>query len=74
MRRRARLSREKADRMKEVRTAIGRGLTKQFDSGESIPDHLADLVRKIEDQELGGQADGHASEPPQGQDKPKLAK
>jgi hypothetical protein len=45
------LSREEADCMKQVLAAIGRALRGQYDTAEPLPDRLADLVRKMEQQE-----------------------
>jgi hypothetical protein len=43
------LSRENADRMRQVRAEIGRRLREHYDAGKwPMPDRLADLVRKIQ--------------------------
>jgi hypothetical protein len=43
------LSRENADRMRQVRAEIGRRLRERYDVGEwPMSDRLADLVRKIQ--------------------------
>lgn len=42
------LSREKANRMKQVRAAIGRRLREEYESVQPLPNRLSDLLRKIE--------------------------
>ncbi len=41
-------SREKAKRMEHVLVAIGRAMKENYDTSRSLPDGLADLVKKIE--------------------------
>jgi hypothetical protein len=48
MRRDDLLSREKANRMRQLQASIGRCLREEYDAGQPLPDRLADLVRKIE--------------------------
>ena len=42
------LSREKADRMKQVQAVIGRALRHECDATQPLPDRLAALVKKLE--------------------------
>ena len=42
-------SREKAKRMEQVLESIGRAMKENYETSRSLPDGLADLVKKIEE-------------------------
>jgi hypothetical protein len=47
-------SREKAKRMEQVLASIGRAMKENYDTSQSLPGGLADLVKKIEESSSEG--------------------